>query len=151
MSEQGSEAANPGQAIYDALSDEAKAAVDSLPSDLLEGENGPSLAQFMASSAYHINSRNPALWSIQRTVGSNGGEFLVLNVAGANAILVGRNEVRVLADSAISDQLDLGEIHASMAADQNLQGVQPCPVCLRPVGGRPGHLDAIDRSPAGTR
>jgi len=149
MSEQGSEAANPGQAIYDALSDEAKAAVDSLPSDLLEGENGPSLAQFMASSAYHINSRNPALWSIQRTVGSNGGEFLVLNVAGANAILVGRNEVRVLADSAISDQLDLGEIHASWLPI-SLQGVQP--VQGSSTGRRsPGHLDAIDRSPAGTR
>ncbi len=115
MSEQVGEAVNPGQAIYDALSDEAKAAVDALPGDVFAGETGRTAARFMASSAHAANEQNKALWSVQV---SDGGDSIALNVAGVNAVYKRQHKFRVLVTKDRIGALNLEDLHAVIAPDQ---------------------------------
>lgn len=72
MPEQVNEPMSPGQAIYDALSDEAKAAVDALPDDVLGGEDGVAAAKIMAATARTAHSVNPVGWLISPDGPTNG-------------------------------------------------------------------------------
>jgi hypothetical protein len=65
MTGKGSEALNPGQAIYDTLSDEAKAAVDALPDYPFIGPDAADKAEQLVATLDHINRSEPEIWSIQ--------------------------------------------------------------------------------------
>lgn len=119
VSEQGDSTVNPGQAVYDALSDEAKAAVDALPEDLFVGESGLAAVQRMVESIKHINSLAPNIWSIQCNGWSNGAEFVVLNVGQVNMVSVNRDGLRMLVWCAKDMDRDLRSLINSISTESH--------------------------------
>ena len=85
LSEQGTEGdggVNPGQEIYDGLSDEAKAAVDALPDDLFVGADGLNAARRMVQTIRMVDEINPLSWLLSPDERTNGRQMLSLIVGG---------------------------------------------------------------------
>lgn len=80
MSEQTTDTVNPGQAIYDALSDEAKSAVDALPDDVFAGEERLEWAQQFVRSIKVTMGLGPSSWSIKSGELGAIGSYVSLNV-----------------------------------------------------------------------
>jgi hypothetical protein len=64
MTEQGSKPVNSGQAVYDGLSDGAKAAVDALPDYPFIGKHAIEKAEQLVSTLKRIDLAAPGIWSI---------------------------------------------------------------------------------------
>ena len=84
MTEQTIDAENPGQAIYDALSDEAKKAVDALP---LPGWNSH-LLDYLADSMNVSNAANSNGWALLANE-SSSGDVRYINLALNDTVLAG--------------------------------------------------------------
>ena len=107
MTEQGSEAMNPGQAIYDALSDEAKAAVDALPNDVLASAVGRMAASIMAAGILSAHKAAPYCWSVICDGATDGRRLVCLNVANTNLISLDEQVLKVVVDGAIEEVPEL--------------------------------------------
>ena len=81
---------NRGQAIYDALSDEAKSAVDALPDDVFAGEERLEWAQQFVRSIKVAMDLAPSSWSIQSGELGATGSYVSLNVGNVNMLKAGR-------------------------------------------------------------
>jgi hypothetical protein len=86
VSEQGDSTVNPGQVIYDDLSDEAKAAVNRLPDSLFEDKAGVSHVELFVESIRIIHVKGPRIWSLLATRITNSQDFVGLNVQNFNVI-----------------------------------------------------------------
>lgn len=98
MTEQTIDTVNPGQAIYDALSDEAKAAVDALPDGVFAGDTGEIAASHFAVEIQKANESNDAVWSIQCDGHTSGTAFVVVNVGSVNTASWSDQALRLVVD-----------------------------------------------------
>lgn len=96
VSEQDNGGVNPGQAIYDALSEEAKTAVDELQNGVLDGEGSQERARIFALSINEATDLGPNSWSLQSHHPGAPIKYLSLNVGNANMLKIGdRGEITV--------------------------------------------------------
>lgn len=98
MSEQTEQAVNPGQVIYEALSDEAKAAVDALPDDVFRGNEGQVAARVLGTAIQTCHEVGPAMWTILCDPIANGRKYVRLNVAMNNMVSWSDAAMRVIVD-----------------------------------------------------
>jgi hypothetical protein len=106
VSEQNEEAVNPGQAIYDALSVEAKAAVDALPDDIFMASDGLVAASWIAEAIQLANQANANCWSVLADKESDGRYFVSFIVNHIVALDINKGR---LGPRFYNDSLDLKE------------------------------------------
>ncbi|CAN5699506.1 hypothetical protein BH23CHL3_BH23CHL3_08800 [soil metagenome] len=106
VSEQNEEAVNPGQAIYDALSVEAKAAVDALPDDIFMASHGLVAASWIAEAIQLANQANANCWSVLADKESDGRYFVSFIVNHIVALDINKGR---LGPRFYNDSLDLEE------------------------------------------
>lgn len=116
MTEQGNEAVNPGQAIYNALSDEARVAVDSLSGTFFRGEIGQQRLKRFAASINRAAALGPASWAIQSGSDSTRDTYLTLNVGNVNLLKIGSSSEFTVNRGALVDGDLLALIPPTMLA-----------------------------------
>lgn len=94
---------NPAQAICDALSDEAKAAVDAVPDKLFEDDGGIDHSALFLRSIEIADEVGPQIWSLFRS-----GGFVAFNVQRYNLITL-HKRIRLVIDTVEADPSVFGE------------------------------------------
>lgn len=92
-----------GQAIYDALSDEAKAAVDALPDDLFTDSEGIDHSGRFLKSIRLVHEDRPELWSVLM-FGADEEQSVTLNVQDFNVITLGRKQKLVIEHDLVREE-----------------------------------------------